>query len=77
MTERRRGELPALDDWTIEEALAIYDFCARMTDVLWASHGDELLERMLQRPDHGGFVLTSCAGTEENLELPFDDEPPF
>jgi len=45
-----------------------------MSDVSWASHGDELLERMLQRPDHGGFIPSTRAGAEEDLQLPFDDE---
>lgn len=77
----RPAKLPEIDDWTAEEALAIYDFCVRMSEVLWVSHADVLLEQMLGRPDHGGFSASPsdwrAVGGESNLELPFEDDEPF
>ena len=77
----RRPELPLIDDWTAEQALAIYDFCARISDLLWASHADVLLEQMIERPEHGGFSArpSDWVSPREavNLELAFGDEEPF
>ena len=74
-----------IDSWTVEEAVAVWEFCELMKENLWRRHGlalcDEFVaelddEDAADEPDDGGVGARDGHG-EENLELPFEDAAPL
>ena len=64
-----------LEEWSPEQALAVYDFCRLFADVLWEHYEHELIEVMIER-DRAHGLEQPGALAETNLELPFEDEIP-
>ena len=62
--------LPIMDAWSIEQKLAVYDLCRLISEGLWQQDRDGLLEAMIRDDHERGF-------DNRNLELPFEDDPPF
>ena len=68
--------LSIMQNWSAEQKLAVYDFCRLTSEILWQYDRDDLLDAMIRDDLDRGFDhhgdLDNC-----NLELPFEDEPPF
>lgn len=68
--------LPIMANWSPEQKLAVYDVCRLISESLWQQDRDTLLEAMIRDDRARGF----SHGPEldnPNLELPFEDNPPF
>jgi len=68
--------LPIMDSWSPEQKLAVYDLCRLISEILWQHDRDCLLEAMIRDDRLHGFDHVDVPD-ERNLELPFDDDPPF
>lgn len=68
--------LPIMATWSPEQKLAVYDLCRLISESLWLQDRDTLLEAMIRDDQARGF--DPCPELENpNLELPFEDNPPF
>lgn len=68
--------LPVMETWSVEQKLAVYDFCRLISEILWQHDHDRLLEAMIRDDHERGFNHTSLIDNP-NLELPFEDDLPF
>lgn len=68
MSTYRKLHLPDMDQWSVDQILAVYDLCQTISATLMLHHQDQLTDRMMeidQRCEH-----QICNKT---LPLPFDD----
>lgn len=68
--------LSIMATWSPEQKLAVYDLCRLISDSLWYHDRDALLEAMIRDDYERGFDHHLDAD-HPNLELPFEDTPPF
>ncbi|WP_144079957.1 hypothetical protein [Parahaliea mediterranea] len=68
--------LPIMATWSPEQKLAVYDLCRSISEILWQQDRDSLLEAMI-RDDHERGFDHHLDVDDPNLELPFEDNPPF
>lgn len=61
--------------WSPAQTLAAYDYCRLMSEMLWNQYQDVLLEEMI-RQDKLTEPMVRNTG-DENLQLPFEGDPPF
>lgn len=61
---------PLENDWTPEQALAVYDFCQLLTETLWQRYEDILIEQIIDNDQRRGFHHSRDI---ESFEPPFDD----
>jgi hypothetical protein len=66
--------LSIMETWSPEQKLAVYDFCRLISEMLWQQDRDRLLQAMIRDDQEHGF---EHAHDNPNLELPFEDDPPF
>jgi len=69
MKQLNAAETDWIESWTIEEALAIYEFCMLTQDHLWRLHEIDITERFFDtapNPYSENYI-------DKNLELPLDD----
>jgi len=70
MKQLNAAETDWIESWTIEEALAIYEFCTLMQDHLWRLHEVDITERFFDT-ERNPFEDPRF---ESNLELPSVDK---
>ena len=75
MKTLNRLEREWIESWTVEEAVAVYEFCTMMQDHLWQQHELALSEHILEREGRGEPDYLRDREGEQNLDLPFDDIP--
>lgn len=68
--------LAIMATWSPEQKLAAYDLCRLISESLWIHDRDALLEAMIRDDQTRGFDHQLDADNP-NLELPFEDTPPF
>lgn len=68
--------LAIMATWSPEQKLAAYDLCRSISESLWYHDQDALLEAMM-RDDHKRGFDHHLDADDRNLELPFEDTPPF
>ena len=68
--------LSIMESWSPEQKLAVYDLCRIMSEILWQHDRDSLLEAMIRKDNERGIQQVYDLNNP-NLELPFDDDPPF
>ena len=61
--------VPGMQEWSIEQVLAVYDLCQAISVSLMAQHKDELLAEMMAIDER--WVNDTNQVDETNLELPF------
>jgi len=71
-----RIEREWIDSWTVEEAVAVYEFCTMMQDHLWQRHEIALSEQVFER-EYGDERTGEPHDREpeHNLDLPLDEIP--
>ena len=77
MKKLNRIEREWIESWTVEEAVAIYEFCTMMQDHLWLHHEIALSEHIFEREGRGDPSYVREQECEQNLDLPFNDDIPF
>lgn len=73
MKTLNKVEAEWIESWTVEEAIAVNEFCTLMQDYLWRLDEIALDEHVLEREGLGDPRYVG--DHEQNLELPFDDNP--
>ncbi len=56
--------------WEAQEALSVITFLDELRDLLWASYGEEIMEKRQQ-------LIEGDLASEQQLDLGFNDEIPF
>lgn len=61
-------------NWTNDQALAVYDFCSALQELVWRRYRDALINPMLKAQ-----LKTKATRRRNNrtYPLPFDDMPPL
>ncbi len=63
------------DHWSPDEALVVVSFLKRISESIWAAHGDEMAQRLYRSDDLGrGAPLQlprPTAPTQDDDEFPF------
>ncbi len=75
MKKLDRIEREWIESWTVEEAVAVYEFCTMMQDHLWQQHEIALNEHILEREGRHDPDYVLDQDRQQNLTLPFDDIP--
>ena len=65
---------PIPENWSAEQALAVYDFCSDLQELVWRRYRDVLVDPMLQAQHHAPGSTPTDTRT---YPLGFDDDPPF
>ena len=70
--------VPGMDQWNVDQVLAVYDLCQMISATLRALHGDQLIEKMIALDDQHRDLFNSLeVSGEYQWPLPFDETPPF
>jgi len=75
MRQLNRYEREWIDSWTVEEALAVYEFCHLMQEHLWSHHRIAFSDHVFDPEATGDSRDKGEQTQEQSLELPFDDIP--
>lgn len=75
MSQLNRYEREWIESWTVEQALAVYEFCHLMQDYLWHHHQIALSDHLFDPEATDESCHTGEQSQEQNMELPFDDIP--
>jgi len=67
--------VPIPEDWSTEQARAVYDFCSALQELVWRRYRDVLIDPMLRAQFEADAARH--ATDERSYRLPFDDDPPF
>jgi len=62
------------ENWTDDQAIAVYDFCTALQELVWRRYHEALIDPMLQKQLEAKAALRIDNRT---YPLPFDDEPSF
>jgi hypothetical protein len=62
------------DDWSDQQALAVYDFCSALQELIWRRYHDALIDPILHAQLEAGGPHRIDTRT---FPLPFDDDAPF
>ncbi len=66
--------VPVPDDWSDQQALAVYDFCSALQELIWRRYRDALIDPILQAQ----FEASGSNRTDtRTFPLPFDNDAPF
>ena len=73
---KRNGLEPVVipETWTDDQAIAVYDFCTALQELVWRRYHEALIDPMLQKQLEAKAALRIDNRT---YPLPFDDEPSF
>lgn len=66
-------EISLIEQWSVDEAIAVYEFSTLVQDHLWRLHRYELREHLCSREDTGDPLSDEDIVYLKNLQLPFDD----
>ena len=55
------------EDWTPEQALAIYDLLCELSEIIWEYYETELNELMLQRVEYDKALLHRSVNPDDNI----------
>ena len=67
---QRRVIEPIAQNWTNDQALAVYDFCSALQELIWRRYQHALIDSMLQAQFQAN---TSNQTDNRTYPLPFDD----
>ena len=73
---KRNGLEPVVipETWTDDQAIAVYDFCEALHELIWRRYHEALIDPMLQKQ----FKVNGAQHIDNRTyPLPFDDAPPF
>ena len=59
------------ENWSPEQALAIYDLLCELTEIIWEYYETELSELMHQRAEYDKALLNRSANLSLNDNIPF------
>ncbi len=71
---KRNGStpVPIPENWTNDQALAVYDFCSTLQELVWRRYHDALIDPMLKEQ----FEASATRQIDDRTwPLPFDDMP--
>jgi len=66
--------LPVPHDWSDQQALAVYDFCSALQELIWRRYRHALIDPILQAQFQAGRSNPTDTRTDP---LPFDDDAQF
>ena len=66
--------VPVPDDWSDQQALAVYDFCSALQELIWRRYRHALIDPILQAQFQAGHSNPTDTRTDP---LPFDDDAQF
>ena len=73
MSGYKQLPVPDMEQWSVDQVLAVYDLCQAVSAALMNRYEDQLVEKMIECDERQPTVDQAA---EHNLSLPFDDEKP-